>query len=78
MKWDVYIGPARVRVENELDPVEAATKAVSFLAATAGQFSIGEFVHITSSNFRKDLDAEMILANAGLYNHAAKLRKILA
>lgn len=75
MKWDVFVGPAKIRVEDESDSVEAATKAVEFLAATAGQFSIGAFIHVTSSNTREDLDAELILANAGLHYHAAKLRK---
>lgn len=77
MKWDITIGPTTICIQNEADPVEAATLAVEFLVRTVGKFTVGETIRVTSNNKSYNLEAILVLSNAGLHAHAKRLKECL-
>lgn len=76
MEWKIGIGELKISVQTAgiLDPVEAATRAVEMLISKKTNFKIGLLVSAENDDdFSGYLRADVILANAGLYDSATAM-----
>ena len=76
MEWKIGIGELKISVQTagSLDPVEAATRAVEMLISKKTNFKIGLLVSAESDDgFSSYMRADVILANAGLYDSATAM-----
>ena len=75
--WLVSVGQDEGEVIAP-DPVEAATRYLEFLTQAPDSFGIGILIKVANTHNEKDqyyVRSDVILANAGLYNHAADMFK---
>ena len=61
MTWEVTIGDKAVRIDNEPDPVEAATRALEYIVNKYKKFNIGISILVTNKKEKYTYDSDTIL-----------------
>jgi len=72
--WAVRINNKIFKIKHK-DPIEACTQVIELLYKKNIDFTIGSLIEATKGKTVKYFKSDVILANAGKYKEAKKVRK---